>query len=260
MEKSYDRISTGYDQSWTNHMRDLTSKLIDHLDPKEGDKAIDLSCGSGFATNLVAMKTGCPVTGIDSSEGMLTQARNNYSNSCDFINSDILAYLRLLPRNSLDLVTCCWALGYSKPLPVLREIKRVLKPGGKVAIIDNSLFSISEILYCSFLTFLEQPGKLAHLMRFRFLTGKRHLGLLFGILNMKPVYYDSGAKSYQVDSGLAAIGRLRATGAAAGFEYAAAGADEESIFQRFAEIIEQKYMHDGQIDITHRYLAGIARK
>ena len=44
VEKSYDRISGGYDQAWTTHMRDLTAALIDRLDPKQGDRAADLTC------------------------------------------------------------------------------------------------------------------------------------------------------------------------------------------------------------------------
>ena len=260
VKKSYDRISTGYDQIWTNHMRDLTASLINRLDLKEADKAIDLTCGTGFATNLIAEKTNNKVTGVDKSDGMLSQACDNYGQSCNFINADILEHLRGLPNNSLDLVTCCWGLGYSKPFAVLREIKRILRPRGKVAIIDNSLFSIREAIYCSFLTFLEQPVKLVNLMRFRFLMGKWHLRLLFGMLNMKPLYLGSGSKSYTTASGQEAIARLRATGAAAGFEYATNLEDEDQIFQRFAEIIEDKYMKDNRITITHRYLAGIAEK
>ena len=260
VEKSYNRISTGYDQIWTNHMRNLTASLINRLNLKEGDNAIDLTCGTGFATNLIAEKTNNKVIGIDKSEGMLAQARKNYGQSCDFINADILEYLRELPNNSLDLVTCCWGIGYSKPLAVLRQIKRVLRSTGRIAIIDNSLFSIREVIYCSFLAFMEQPEKLVNLMQFRFLMGSWHLGLLFRMLNMKPLYLGNGNKSYTVESGQAAIERLRATGAAAGFEYAANAEDQEQISHRFAEIIEQKYMKNNGITVTHRYLTGIAEK
>ena len=97
-------------------------------------------------------------------------------------------------------------------------------------------------------------------MRFRFLLGSWHLGLLFRILNMKPLYLGNGNKSYTVESGQEAIERLRATGAAAGFEYAANSEDEEEVFERFAEILEERYMKNNGITITHRYLAGIAQK
>jgi len=258
--KSYDHISAGYDQAWTSHMRDLTTSLIFKLNLKQGDKAIDLACGTGFATNLIAEKTGEKAIGVDRSEGMLKEAEKNYGQSCDFVNVDIVEYLKGTDSNSMDIITCCWGLGYSKPFVLLKQIKRILKPGGKVAIIDNSLFSLREIIYCSFLTFMEQPEKLVNLMWFRFLTGSFHLNILFRMLSMKPVYLTNGSRSYIVESGPSAIEKLRVTGAAAGFEYAANQQDQETIFKRFAQIIEEKYMSDDGINIIHRYLAGIAQK
>lgn len=260
VKKSYDRISNNYDHTWTNHMRGLTESLINRLNPKLDDICIDLTCGTGFATNLIAEKTKNRVTGVDSSEGMLTQARNNYDHNCNFIQADILEYLKEQMSSSVDIITCCWGLGYSKPFAVLRQIKRVLKSGGKVAIIDNSLFSLREIIYCSFLTFAEKPEKLHNLMRFKFLPNSWILRAMFRMLNLKTLYSDNGSKSYIVDSGAATIERLRATGAAAGFEYASDEKDEEQIFKRFAEIIEEKYMTSNGITVTHRYLAGIAKK
>ncbi len=241
-------------------MRDLTESLINRLDPCQDDICIDLTCGTGLATSLMAEKTKSTVTGVDRSDGMLTQARKNYGHNCNFIQADILEYLKGQASSSVDIVTCCWGLGYSKPFAVLRQIKRVLKPGGKVAIIDNSLFSLREIMYCSFLTFAEHPEKLRNLMRFRFLPGAWLLRMMLGLLNLKTSYSANGSKSYTVKSGQTAISRLRATGAAAGFEYASDEKDANLIFERFAEIIEEKYMTQNGITVVHRYLAGIAQK
>ena len=258
--KSYDNISNGYDETWTSHMRDKTRELIDRLDIVSGEKAIDLTCGTGYATNLIAEQTQQTVLGIDTSEGMLQEAKNNCTDLCEFVHADILTYLESLPAESFDIVTCCWGLGYSRPLAVLRQIKRILKPGGKVGIIDNTIFSLREIMYCSILTFMEQPEKLQNLMRFRFLTGYRQLRLWMRLCGIKPVESWSGKKSYTVDSGAKAIERLQATGAAAGFEFATSPADSEQVFKRFAEVIEQKYLHNNRIAVTHRYLAGIGTR
>ena len=260
VRKSYDRISADYDETWTRHMRDLTALLIGKMDIQPGQSAIDLTCGTGFATGLIAEKTGVKVIGVDRSEGMLDQARENYPDSCEFVQADILDYLKTTPAESVDIVTCCWGLGYSKPLAVLREIKRVLKKGGQCGIVDNTIFSLREVMYCSTLAFMEQPEKLKNLMKFRFLMGKRHLWAWLQLAGLKPTAVWGGSKSYEVQSGENAIRRLRATGAAAGFEYAAAEPDSDAIFQRFAEILEQKYLHDGHLSIIHRYLGGIAVK
>ena len=260
VRKSYDRISGDYDETWTRHMRDLTALLIGKMDIQPGQSAIDLTCGTGFATGLVAEKTGVKVIGVDRSEGMLEQARENYSESCEFVHADILDYLKTTPAESVDVVTCCWGLGYSKPLKVLRQIKRVLKKGGQFGIIDNTIFSLREVMVCSMLAFMERPEKLENLMKFRFLMGKRHLWAWLRLAGLRPEAVWGGSKTYTVETGAAAIERLRATGAAAGFEYAAAEPDSDEIFRRFAEILEQKYLRDGGIPITHRYLGGIAVK
>ena len=241
-------------------MRDLTEGLIERLDIRAGQKAVDLTCGTGFATNLLATRTKESVIGIDNSQGMIEEAKKSSDKSCNFIVSDVLDYLKDLPNESLDLITCCWGLGYSTPFAVLRQIKRVLKKGGKIGIIDNTLFSLREVLYCSFLSFMEQPDKLVNLMRFKFLMGRYHLWLYYRLLGFSPMQLWSGQKQYTVDSGKVAIERLQATGAAAGFEYAANDSDSEQIFKRFAEIIEEKHMKTDGITITHRYLAGIAKK
>lgn len=260
VSKSYNRISSGYDQTWTTHMRGLTGELIDTLNIQPGWRAMDLTCGTGYAAGLIAERTQTTVMGVDASDGMLQQARQGYPDSCEFIQADILDYLPTIQAESFDLVTCCWGLGYSKPLKVLRQIRRVLKKGGTVGIIDNTLFSLREVMLCSMLAFMEHPEKLENLMTFRFLMGRRHLWLWLRLAGLKPSKVWGGSKSYQVDSGIKAIERLRATGAAAGFEYAAKPEDSEMIFNRFAEILERKYQRDGHIPIIHRYLGGIAVK
>jgi ubiquinone/menaquinone biosynthesis C-methylase UbiE len=257
---SYDSISGGYDEAWTAHMREQTQNLIEVMNLKPGDSVIDLACGTGYATHLIAQKTQNNVAGVDRSVGMLQQAKNHYGESIRFIGSDALNYLHTVPDNSVDVVTCCWGLGYMRPYQVLRQIRRILSPGGKVGIIDNSVFSLYEILYCSSLAFMENPSSLRHVMRFRFLAGSRHLRLWFRRAGLKPKQFWNGRKSYSVSSGEEAIARLRATGAAAGFEHAADPQNADMIFRRFGEILEKKYRRNGQIEIYHRYYAGIAVK
>lgn len=259
VQKSYNRISCDYDRTWTDHMRHKTEALIDKLDIQQGQKALDLTCGTGYATGLIHSKTNNKVIGVDLSQGMLEQAKGNYLD-CEFINSDILIFLRDQQDSSFDVITCCWGLGYSKPLKVLKEIKRVLKKGGKVGIIDNTLFSLKEIMYCSLLSFMEFPEKLANLMKFRFLSNSTQLRLWLKMSGLKKTHHSDGNKSYYAKSGSEAINRLQSTGAAAGFEYAANEKDTEKIFNRFAEIIEQKYLTEDGIEIIHRYLEAIAIK
>ncbi len=257
---SYDRIAGGYDQAWTHHMRDLSRAMLDRLAPRDGSVCLDLTCGTGFVTGELRRRTGGPTMGVDASAGMLDVARREHAPACTFVCADVVEYLQRQPDRSVDVITCAWGLGYTRPRLALREAARVLRPGGRMGIIDNSLFSLWEVLWASVLAFAENPDALDHVMRVRFLPSSTSLGLLMRHAGLGVQAAWGGARTYIVPDGQAAIARLSATGAAAGFEFAAAQGQREAVFARFAEIMERRYGQSNGIPITHRYLAAVGRK
>lgn len=256
---SYDQHAHTYDTAWTDHMRGLSLKMLDVLAPPAGAKCIDLTCGTGFITAELTRRTGGRATGVDASAGMLEQARRNRGGMCDFVQADVLAFLRRQPGKSVDVITCGWGLGYSRPLAVVREMARILRPGGCVGIIDNTLFSLAGVLWTSMKTFAERPDALQHAMRVRFLPNSLSLAMLMRLAGLGVRKRFDGAKTYYVPDGQSAIDRLTATGAAAGFEFAAAGDDHDAIFARFAELLSAGATPRG-VAVTHRYLACIGGK
>ncbi|MFW5798369.1 MAG: class I SAM-dependent methyltransferase [Planctomycetota bacterium] len=254
VRRSYNRLAPGYDRAWTNHMRDLSVAMLDRLPVGHGARCLDLTCGTGFITGQLAARSGGEVTGVDRSPGMLAVARRNHP-TCRFVESDILEALRRSPPDRYDVVTCGWGLGYSRPLRVLRGVARVLKRGGCYGIIDNSLFSLAEVVWAATLAFAERPGDLAHLMQVRFLPGSCALALLCRMAGLGVTRRWDGSKTYVVDHGQAAIDRLRATGAAAGFEFAASDTAAEQVFARFAQLMTERFGTPEGVPVTHRYLA-----
>lgn len=256
---SYDHIAHGYDQAWTTHMRHLSVAMLDRLAVPTGGRCLDLTCGTGFVTGELARRGGGEVLGVDASAGMLEQARRQHP-QCRFIESDAVEFLRRQEAGSFDLVTCAWGLGYTRPFTLLRQISRVLKAGGQVGLIDNSLFSVAEVLWSAMLTFAERPTALRHVMKFRFLpTGSMLAGML-RLTGLSVTWRSSGAKEYLAADGPSAIDRLTATGAAAGFEYATDEANREWIFRRFAEVFGQRFGRPDGVPIVHRYIAAIGAK
>jgi ubiquinone/menaquinone biosynthesis C-methylase UbiE len=259
VSRSYDRIAAGYDEVWTTHMRDLSLAMLDRLSPPGGSTCLDLTCGTGFITNELKRRTGGRAVGVDASAGMLETARRNHP-TCEFAQADAVEYLRSLPSRSFDVIACGWGLGYSRPLAIVREIARVLRPGGRVGIIDNSLFSLAEVLWTSILAFAETPELLTHVMRVWFLPGSAVLATMMRMNGLGVEYRTDGAKTYRVPDGQAAIARLTATGAAAGFEFACPPAERERVFNRFAELLEQRYGSGAGVPITHRYLMAVGKR
>jgi len=257
---SYDRIAPGYDEAWTAHMRAHAIRLLDRMGPVQGAEALDLTCGTGFVTEQLAQRTGGRVLGVDSSAAMLAVARETRDGQCKFVQGNAVEYVQGCEAESVDVITCAWGLGYAQPWRVLREASRVLRPGGRFAVIDNSTFSLAGVLWVSMLAFAERPEALAHAMRVQFLPGPRTLKWLMRAAGLSVSDAWGGRHTYTVPSGEAAIERLRATGAAAGFEFAAGAAEQEVVYARFAEILEGKYGGADGIPLTHRFLAASGRK
>lgn len=260
VRSSYDCIAAGYDQAWTHHMRGLSLELLDRLAPSPGARAVDLTCGTGYITAELARRTGARPIGVDASAGMLEVARREHGQACDFVQADALEYLRSLPDASAEVITCGWGLGYTRPWKVIGQAARVLRQGGRLAVIDNSLFSLAGIIWCAVQTFAERPADLEHVMKVRFLPSGRLLACMMAARGLRAGQVTDGRKTYVVSDGQAAIARLTATGAAAGFEFAARPQARDQVFARFARNLDRRRSAGQGIEITHRYLSAIGQK
>ena len=96
----------------------------------------DLGCGTGFLSHMLAPHVG-RVYAVDHSPAMLKAAAKTLA---DFSNVEILrGDLAALPieNNQCDAAILSLVLTYiPDPSSVLREISRILKPGGKAIIVD----------------------------------------------------------------------------------------------------------------------------
>lgn len=109
---------------------------------KTGDTCLDLCCGSGDITQLLARQAGKTgqVFGVDFSAELLRVARDRSERRCikppiHWVEADVLK----LPfsENQFDCATMGYGLrNVTDILQSLKEIHRVLKPGAKAAILD----------------------------------------------------------------------------------------------------------------------------
>jgi demethylmenaquinone methyltransferase / 2-methoxy-6-polyprenyl-1,4-benzoquinol methylase len=100
---------------------------------RPGDAVLDVCCGSGDLA-VAALDAGGRVTGVDFSRPMLERARRK-APAVDWVEGDALA----LPfgDGSFDAVTIGFGLrNLADPALGLAELRRVLRPGGRVAVLE----------------------------------------------------------------------------------------------------------------------------
>jgi trans-aconitate methyltransferase len=101
--------------------------LVELLDPKPGERILDLGCGSGQLTAKIA-DVGADVIGIDLSPDMIAQARANYPH-VEFNLGDATSFELAEPVNAVfSNAVLHWVKDASAAIGC---VWRALKPGGR---------------------------------------------------------------------------------------------------------------------------------
>lgn len=128
-----------------------TRKLADVLGPCSTDRILDLGCGLGGPTRMLAALKGCRVTGVDLASHLIESATyftglTGQSESVEFHQASVLA----LPFNDA-MFDGAWhlhlSMNVSDKSTMYWEIFRVLNPGGRLVIYDPLRGSLSDVAF-----------------------------------------------------------------------------------------------------------------
>ncbi len=105
------------------------------LDPRKGERVLDLGCGQGVFSRMMADK-GCIVTGVDAARTLITKARAYPSrHSIRYHERDAAQITDLGPFDAISAILC---LQNMEHLPdVCRAAASVLRPGGRMLWLMN---------------------------------------------------------------------------------------------------------------------------
>jgi len=118
-------MTMGLDQRWR---RAAVSAVV-----QPGDRVLDACCGTGDLA-LAAQQAGGKVSGVDFSERMLERARRK-SGEVEWVQGDALALP--FPDGAYDAATVGFGVRNLDDLERgLAELRRVLRPGGRLAILE----------------------------------------------------------------------------------------------------------------------------
>lgn len=115
-------------------LRAIQRKLIDGLHLRAGHLVLDLGCGPGDGCARIAA-TGATAVGLDYSQGMLLTARDEPALRGRLVRGD--AGRLPFVDGAFDFVVCTNSFHhYPSHFAALKEMRRVLKPGGTLALAD----------------------------------------------------------------------------------------------------------------------------
>ena len=117
------------------HSRELYVDVLQKLDQFSFNNLLDIGCGTGNLLLLLSSKYEAQLSGVDLSKNMLEIAQNKLGEKADLRVGDS----ENLPfdDDTFDIITCTDSFHhYPHPENVLKEVKRVLKPKGRLLIAD----------------------------------------------------------------------------------------------------------------------------
>ena len=140
--KSFGAASNSYDVS-ARLQRYSGKHLMPWLPNRNNLMVVDLGCGTGFFTDILASKYQ-QVIGIDISKKMLKYSQQKRRSDIFWLEGS--AYHLPLKNESVDLVYSNLMIQWCEPLDVvIKEILRVLKPGGVfifTTLIEGTLYEL----------------------------------------------------------------------------------------------------------------------
>ncbi|HEX2702627.1 MAG TPA: ubiquinone/menaquinone biosynthesis methyltransferase [Solirubrobacteraceae bacterium] len=126
-------MSFGQDPRWRR-------MLVAAIAPRPGERVLDVATGTGLVAMALA-RSGCEVVAIDQSESMLSVARAQLARASDLAGRVrfVTGEAERLPfeDGEFDAVSFTYLLRYvDDRSATLRELARVLKPGGRIGMVE----------------------------------------------------------------------------------------------------------------------------
>jgi ubiquinone/menaquinone biosynthesis C-methylase UbiE len=132
----YARAAGEYDAKWAFYVEATTRETLRRMPMHAGARVLDVGCGTGeLLRRLRARYPAAALAGLDPVPQMLEVAKSKLSGSEDLR----IGYADNLPwtAGSFDTVVSCNMFHYiTHPVAALREMARVLRPGGTIVLTD----------------------------------------------------------------------------------------------------------------------------
>jgi len=140
IEQVWDAVAEAWDEKADyvdRHKQELTAAMLRKVEPKPGDRVLELAAGPGSLgatwSELVGPEGAVLLSDISPAMVEAARRRNKGLSNVSFAVLDVSKIDQ--PNNSFDIVACRMGLMFApEPAVAAAEIARVLAPGGRAAV------------------------------------------------------------------------------------------------------------------------------
>ncbi|MBW3627959.1 MAG: class I SAM-dependent methyltransferase [Gemmatimonadetes bacterium] len=157
VRQEYSRLAPAYDARWERYVRESTRFTLYDLPLPPRLRLLDVGCGTGYLLGQ-ALEREPDITpvGLDLSREMLAVARDRLGSRARLV--DGTAERLPFSDSAFDTVVTNSALHYVRdPERAIRELARVLRPGGTLVVADWSADRLAVRLIVLLLRILRRP-------------------------------------------------------------------------------------------------------
>jgi ubiquinone/menaquinone biosynthesis C-methylase UbiE len=260
----YDLASTGYDDFFSAVMGRHGVAALAEAPLHPGADVVELACGTGHLTAEVARRlTGSgTIRAVDLSAGMLAVARERLAGypgvAITTEQGDMSEFIRARPDASADLVLCGWAVCYARPPRLMREIARVLRPGGHVVVIETRADALRTLRRALESVLAAEPALMRRVPHVSLPRDADTLGGWFDGAGLDPVVLREGGQDLPWAGAGPAIEWVERSGAAAGFRDAVDPARQDEVRAQVEAELTRR-LAAGE-PLRHTFVVGVARR
>lgn len=151
----FDKTASEYNNSSDGKfVEGMYDALVKEIQKSESGRILDVGCGNGNLFTLLP-DGKYELHGVDFSENMIDEAKMNCKTQATFSVAD--AESLPFDDDSFDMIVCNASFHhYTRPDDVLKEMRRVLKPSGKLLIGDPYVPGIARPLINVLIKFSEK--------------------------------------------------------------------------------------------------------
>ena len=134
----YDAWARLYDVLWRRYMNQTLPVVQETADVRPGEHVLDLACGTGELLRRIARaRPEADLTGVDLAPNMVERARAKLAVVSGASVERADAHDLPFGDDAFDVVVCANTFHYfTDPKTVLTEVRRVLRPDGRLILLD----------------------------------------------------------------------------------------------------------------------------